>query len=132
MKRLLLAFIGLAAMGVLAAQPAWAQSAGCPVTLVSPVTVTAGTWTFSNTDNCKVLVFTNATTNVTMPNAATFATPGWRVTLKTTGTNGIYMTPTTSTLDGQASALHLTQGLSCDIASDSVNYWSLNCATHNP
>ena len=138
--RFLSAFAGfLALVAILAALPARAQQgASCPISLQTFKTVTAAAYTLAIGDQCSTIVFspTTAATAValTLPNAATTFPPGFTVRIKDGNSGGIYMTPTTSLLDGLTTQIHLTTGQSIDLAVDGTNYISLGGSgtTHNP
>ena len=145
MRRLIRSFSAAAALAallaiVLIAAPARAQSSSgaCPISLQTFKTVTAASYTLAIGDQCSTIVFspTTAATAValTLPNAATTFPPGFAVRIKDGNSGGIYMTPTTSTLDGLTTQIHLTTGQSIDLVTDGTNYISLGGSgtTHHP
>lgn len=132
MKTLLAGFFAVA-VALFGPSIAFAQQAACPIALEAPVLVTGTTYTLSAADGCKMLVFSNAgAVALTMPNAAVTLPNGWKVWIKSQGAGGVFATPTTSTLDGGAGAINITQGLGVEFRSDGVNYYSTGLGKKNP
>ena len=93
--------------------------------LQRPVALVTGTaYTINASDNLKLLVLNNASTKaVTLPQASsTFAPNGWCTYVLNTGAGTATITPTTSTINGQASAT-LAQYESGRLCSDGSNYY---------
>jgi hypothetical protein len=114
------------------------QGAACVISTLPFRTITTSTYTLAIGDQCSTLVFspTTAATAValTLPNAATNFPAGYTVRIKSGNTGGVYMTPTTSTLDGLSTQINLTTGQSIDLVVDGTNYISLGGSgtTHHP
>ena len=144
MRRLIRSFSAAAALAallaiVLIAAPVRAQiGTGCPIILQTFKTVTTATYTLAIGDQCSTIVFSPTTaataTALTLPNAATNFPPGYTVWIKSGNSGGVYMTPTTSTLDGLATQINLTTGQSIELVVDGTNYISLGGSgtTHHP
>lgn len=105
----------------LAAQ-AQSMSAACPVSATVDKAVTGTTYTVGVADQCALLNFTNASNvAVTLPNAATTFPAGFRIAVRNGGGGTVTITPTTSTINGAATAT-LAPGQSADIWTDHTNY----------
>jgi hypothetical protein len=120
MRKMLSAFSLLAALA-LAPLTAWGQGA-CPIQNQAPVTKTGTTYTVAAADICSMLVFTSASTAVTLP-VATSLPSGFVVTLKNASSNALTVTPTTSTIDGGATAT-INAGASLEVRGNNVAYYS--------
>ncbi len=124
-------------LAALAPTQVFAQ-ASCPMSLQTFRTITTSTYTLAVTDQCSTLVFspTTAATAValTMPNPATTFPVGYTVWIKSGNSGGVYMTPTTATLDGLTTQINVTTGQALRLVSDGTNWISEGGigTTHHP
>src|SRR5579859_7706991 len=137
MRKMMVRFLLLAALAAFPVSQVWAQ-APCPISSQTFKTVTTTTYTLAIADQCKTIVFSPTTastaTALTLPNAATNFPVGYRVWIKAGNAGGVYMTPTTSLLDGLSTQINLTTGQSLGLVTDGTNYISLGGSgtTHHP
>lgn len=100
--------------------------------LVSVNAQTGTTYTVLNTDRGKLVTFSNAAAiAVTLPQAGANFPNGWAAFFENLGPSIVTITPTTSTIDGQAS-LQLSAGQGVLIVSDGTNYFSVKGKTSIP
>lgn len=85
---------------------------------------TGTTYTVVSGDKGKLVTFANASAvAVTQPQAGSSFPSGWFVEFQNRGAGNVTITPTTSTVDGAASLVLLTdQG--CRLFSDGTNYFT--------
>jgi hypothetical protein len=88
---------------------------------------TGTTYTVASTDASKFITFNNASAvAVTLPQATGSFGAGFAITVQNLGAGTVTITPTTSTINGQAS-LTIPTGYGCGIVSDGTNYQLGNC-----
>jgi hypothetical protein len=136
MRRFLTACLGMLALLALPSI-AFAQSgAYCPIGATSPHTLgsSVSTYTLSPADQCGFLNFTDTGgTTITMPNAATTLPAGFRVWIKAQSSGTVTIgTPTTSTIDGVAGPVSITQGTGVEVRSDGTNYFTSGLGIKHP
>ena len=112
-----------ASLFLLPLSSAFAQ-ASCPISSTVAKVITTSPYTVLLTDQCKLLVFNDASAvAVTLPQKSTTFPNGFTFAVANIGAGTVTITPTTSTING-GSTVAVAQSFGLDVFTDGTNYYT--------